>query len=47
MGVQVSQIRYFASQPWPFPNSPWSPSTANGLVARSPQDGEIESAGVV
>jgi len=45
VGVQVSRIRYFASQPWPFPNSlmiafvcDWS----GGEIR--PQAGEIEDA---
>lgn len=45
-GVRVSRIRYFASQPWPFPNSlmiafvcGWS----GGEIR--PQAGEIEAAG--
>lgn len=46
VGVQVSQIRYFASQPWPFPNSlmvAFHCEWAGGEIR--PQDGEIESAG--
>jgi NAD+ diphosphatase len=45
VGVQVSRIRYFASQPWPFPNSlmiAFVCDWAGGEIR--PQDGEIEAA---
>jgi len=45
VGVQVSRIRYFASQPWPFPNSlmiAFVCDWAGGEIR--PQAGEIESA---
>ena len=45
VGVQISNIRYFASQPWPFPNSlmiAFVCEWASGEV--SPQPGEIEAA---
>jgi NAD+ diphosphatase len=45
VGVQVSRIRYFASQPWPFPNSLMIAFVCdwNGGEIR-PQAGEIEDA---
>ena len=45
VGVQVSRIRYFASQPWPFPNSlmiAFICDWAGGEIR--PQEGEIEAA---
>ena len=45
VGVQVSRIRYFASQPWPFPNSlmiAFVCDWAEGEIR--PQAGEIEDA---
>jgi len=45
VGVQVSRIRYFASQPWPFPNSlmiAFVCDWAGGEIR--PQAGEIEDA---
>ena len=45
VGVQVSHIRYFASQPWPFPNSlmiAFVCDWAGGEIR--PQVGEIEAA---
>jgi NAD+ diphosphatase len=45
VGVRVSRIRYFASQPWPFPNSlmiAFVCDWAGGEIR--PQDGEIEAA---
>ena len=45
VGVQVSRIRYFASQPWPFPNSlmiAFVCDWASGEIR--PQAGEIEAA---
>jgi NAD+ diphosphatase len=45
VGVQVSRIRYFASQPWPFPNSlmiAFVCDWAGGEIR--PQAGEIEAA---
>jgi NAD+ diphosphatase len=45
VGVKVSRIRYFASQPWPFPNSlmiAFVCDWASGDIR--PQAGEIEAA---
>jgi NAD+ diphosphatase len=45
VGVRVSRIRYFASQPWPFPNSlmiAFVCDWASGEIR--PQAGEIEAA---
>lgn len=45
VGVRVSRIRYFASQPWPFPNSlmiAFICDWASGEIR--PQEGEIEAA---
>jgi len=45
VGLRVSQIRYFASQPWPFPNSlmiAFVCDLASGDIR--PQPGEIEEA---
>jgi NAD+ diphosphatase len=45
VGVRVSGIRYFASQPWPFPNSlmiAFVCDWAGGEIR--PQEGEIEAA---
>lgn len=45
VGVKVSRIRYFASQPWPFPNSlmiAFVCDWAGGEIR--PQEGEIEAA---
>jgi NAD+ diphosphatase len=46
VGIQVSDIRYFGSQPWPFPNSLMIGFTANyagGEIVMAP--GEIVDAG--
>ena len=46
VGVRVSRLRYFASQPWPFPNSlmiAFVCDWASGELR--PQPGEIEEAG--
>jgi NAD+ diphosphatase len=45
VGVQVSQIRYFASQPWPFPNSLMIAFVCDWKSGDiRPQAGEIEDA---
>jgi len=45
VGVQVSRIRYFASQPWPFPNSLMIAFTCDWVSGEiRPQAGEIEDA---
>jgi NAD+ diphosphatase len=45
VGVQVSRIRYFASQPWPFPNSLMLAFDCDWVSGEiRPQAGEIEDA---
>jgi NAD+ diphosphatase len=45
VGVQVSRIRYFASQPWPFPNSLMIAFVCDWVSGEiRPQAGEIEAA---
>jgi len=45
VGVQVSRIRYFASQPWPFPNSLMIAFVCDWMSGEiRPQAGEIEAA---
>ena len=45
VGVQVSRIRYFASQPWPFPNSLMIAFVCDWISGEiRPQAGEIEAA---
>ena len=45
VGVRVSRIRYFASQPWPFPNSLMIAFICNWAGGEiRPQAGEIEAA---
>ena len=45
VGVQVSRIRYFASQPWPFPNSLMIAFVCDWMGGEiRPQAGEIEDA---
>jgi NAD+ diphosphatase len=45
VGVQVSRIRYFASQPWPFPNSLMIAFVCDWVAGEiRPQAGEIEAA---
>jgi NAD+ diphosphatase len=45
VGVRVSQIRYFASQPWPFPNSLMIAFVCDWAAGEiRPQAGEIEAA---
>jgi NAD+ diphosphatase len=45
VGVRVSRIRYFASQPWPFPNSLMIAFVCDWLSGEiCPQAGEIEAA---
>lgn len=45
VGVRVSGIRYFASQPWPFPNSLMIAFVCDWVSGEiRPQDGEIEAA---
>ncbi len=46
VGIEVENLRYFGSQPWPFPNSlmiGFTADYAGGELA--PQPGEIEDAG--
>jgi NAD+ diphosphatase len=46
VGIEVTNVRYFGSQPWPFPNSLMIGFTADykgGDLA--PEPGEIEEAG--
>ena len=46
VGVEVENIRYFGSQPWPFPNSLMTGFTADYAGGElKPQPGEIEDAG--
>ena len=45
VGVRVSRIRYFASQPWPFPNSLMIAFVCDWVAGEiRPQAGEIEAA---
>ena len=45
VGVKVSHIRYFASQPWPFPNSLMIAFVCDWVAGEiRPQAGEIEAA---
>ena len=45
VGVKVSRIRYFASQPWPFPNSLMIAFVCDWVCGEiRPQAGEIEAA---
>jgi len=45
VGVRVSQVRYFASQPWPFPNSLMIAFVCDWVSGEiRPQAGEIEAA---
>jgi len=45
VGVKVSRIRYFASQPWPFPNSLMIAFVCDWMSGEiRPQAGEIEAA---
>jgi NAD+ diphosphatase len=45
VGVRVSRIRYFASQPWPFPNSLMVAFVCDWAAGEiRPQAGEIEAA---
>jgi NAD+ diphosphatase len=45
VGVRVSRIRYFASQPWPFPNSLMIAFVCDWESGElRPQEGEIEEA---
>ena len=45
VGVRVSRIRYFASQPWPFPNSLMIAFVCDWESGEiRPQSGEIEAA---
>ncbi|HZP86354.1 MAG TPA: NAD(+) diphosphatase, partial [Burkholderiales bacterium] len=46
VGVEVTNLRYFSSQPWPFPHSlmiAFNCDYASGEI--TPEPGEIESAG--
>jgi len=46
VGVEIANLRYFSSQPWPFPNSlmvAFFADYAGGTIM--PQPGEIEAAG--
>ena len=46
VGVEIANLRYFSSQPWPFPNSlmiAFFADYAGGTI--TPQPGEIEDAG--
>ena len=46
VGIEVSDVRYFGSQPWPFPNSLMIGFTARYAGGElTPQPGEIEDAG--
>ena len=45
-GVEVTNVRYFGSQPWPFPNSLMIGFVADWAAGEiHPQEGEIEDAG--
>ncbi|OMG52620.1 NADH pyrophosphatase [Azonexus hydrophilus] len=46
VGIEIANLRYFASQPWPFPNSlmiAFFADYAGGTI--TPEPGEIEDAG--
>jgi NAD+ diphosphatase len=46
VGIEVENLRYFGSQPWPFPNSLMIGFTADYAGGElEPQPGEIEDAG--
>jgi NAD+ diphosphatase len=46
VGIEVTNVRYFGSQPWPFPNSLMIGFTADYMGGDlNPQPGEIEDAG--
>ncbi|MGH8747184.1 MAG: NAD(+) diphosphatase [Burkholderiales bacterium] len=46
VGVEVTNLRYFASQPWPFPHSLMIAFTCDWVAGElRPQAGEIEAAG--
>jgi NAD+ diphosphatase len=46
VGIEVTNVRYFGSQPWPFPNSLMIGFTAEYTGGDlNPQPGEIEDAG--
>jgi NAD+ diphosphatase len=46
VGIEVTNVRYFGSQPWPFPNSLMIGFTADYIDGDlAPQPGEIEDAG--
>jgi NAD+ diphosphatase len=46
VGIEVTNVRYFGSQPWPFPNSLMIGFTADYTGGDlTPQPGEIEDAG--
>jgi NAD+ diphosphatase len=46
VGIEVTNVRYFGSQPWPFPNSLMIGFTADYMDGDlAPQPGEIEDAG--
>jgi NAD+ diphosphatase len=46
VGIEVTNVRYFGSQPWPFPNSLMIGFTADYMDGElNPQPGEIEDAG--
>ena len=46
VGIEVENLRYFGSQPWPFPNSLMIGFTADYAGGElTPQPGEIEDAG--
>ena len=45
VGVEVANIRYFASQPWPFPHSLMIAFVCDWVAGEiTPQPGEIEAA---
>ena len=45
-GIEVTNVRYFGSQPWPFPNSLMIGFTADYKGGDlTPEPGEIEDAG--
>jgi NAD+ diphosphatase len=46
VGIEIANLRYFASQPWPFPNSlmiAFFADYVGGTI--TPEPGEIEDAG--
>jgi NAD+ diphosphatase len=46
VGIEVTNVRYFGSQPWPFPNSLMIGFTADYAGGElTPEPGEIEDAG--